>query len=67
MAFFQDEDYLELNGNALGKMGLEHIGEWHSHHKLGKHDASHTHTRTHTHGISTHMNGDESVCFYQPK
>ena len=46
-AFFnQDVDYLLKVGNHLiSKYGLQHIGEWHSHHKLGlarpsSHDAS---------------------------
>lgn len=36
-AFFnQDLDYLETTGETLvGGFGLEHIGEWHSHHRLG--------------------------------
>lgn len=34
-AFFnQDVDYLELIGEKLKEFGLQHIGEWHSHHKL---------------------------------
>ena len=47
IAFFnQDLFYLESVGNVLvRKYGLQHIGEWHSHHKLGLahpsgHDAS---------------------------
>ena len=47
VAFFnQDVDYLINVGNALvHHYGLQHIGEWHSHHKLGLaqpsgHDAS---------------------------
>ena len=37
VAFFNQElDYLNNIGNALrAKHGLQHIGEWHSHHKLG--------------------------------
>lgn len=45
-AFFnQDIDYLETIGGFLTReFGLQHIGEWHSHHRLGlshpsKHDA----------------------------
>ena len=36
-AFFrQDIDYLELVGQLLhDRFGLHHIGEWHSHHRLG--------------------------------
>ena len=47
VAFFnQDIDYLTSIGNVLVRhYGLHHIGEWHSHHKLGLarpsgHDAS---------------------------
>lgn len=47
VAFFnQDVDYLLYVGNVLvHHYGLQHIGEWHSHHKLGlahpsEHDAS---------------------------
>ena len=47
VAFFvQDLDYLSSIGNKIVyKYGLQHIGEWHSHHKLGLaspsgHDAS---------------------------
>jgi hypothetical protein len=37
IAFFnQDIEYLQQVGNALRKShGLQHIGEWHSHHRLG--------------------------------
>jgi hypothetical protein len=37
VAFFnQDIDYLKEVGNALRQAhGLQHIGEWHSHHRLG--------------------------------
>lgn len=35
-AFFnQDIQYLEFMGTELKKYGLQHIGEWHSHHCLG--------------------------------
>jgi hypothetical protein len=35
-AFFQDREYLILEGNRLQKAhGFQHIGEWHSHHVLG--------------------------------
>ncbi len=34
-AFFQDMDYLKTIGHELTrKFGLQHIGEWHSHHQL---------------------------------
>lgn len=45
-AFFnQDVEYLSRVGAKLKEYGLQHIGEWHSHHKLGLarpsgHDAS---------------------------
>lgn len=44
--FNQDEEYLKSVGKELrGNFGLQHIGEWHSHHKLGldkpsRHDAN---------------------------
>lgn len=35
-SFYQDEDYLLRQGVGLyRKHGLQHIGEWHSHHSLG--------------------------------
>lgn len=35
-AFYQDEEYLIEVGNCLRKsFGMQHIGEWHSHHQLG--------------------------------
>lgn len=35
-AFFnQDVEYLQKVGAKLKEYGLQHIGEWHSHHKLG--------------------------------
>ena len=34
--FNQDVEYLKLVGNRLlDRFGLQHIGEWHSHHQLG--------------------------------
>ena len=34
--FIQDSDYLARVGDILiNKYGLQHIGEWHSHHQLG--------------------------------
>ena len=44
VAFFQqDEDYLYNVGTLLNtRHGLQHIGEWHSHHRLGlAHPSSH--------------------------
>lgn len=44
--FSQDEEYLKSVGNELrDNFGLQHIGEWHSHHQLGlakpsRHDAN---------------------------
>ncbi|GHJ47574.1 hypothetical protein Cs7R123_49160 [Catellatospora sp. TT07R-123] len=35
-AFFQDVDYLGERGRALQRQhGLQHIGDWHSHHQMG--------------------------------
>ncbi|WP_030441317.1 Mov34/MPN/PAD-1 family protein [Actinoplanes subtropicus] len=35
-AFFQDADYLRNRGRrAQDQYGLQHIGDWHSHHELG--------------------------------
>lgn len=35
-SFYQDVEYLEkIGSNLTGKEGLCHIGEWHSHHKIG--------------------------------
>ncbi len=35
-SFFQDEDFLRDVGDTLRQRhGLQHIGEWHSHHRLG--------------------------------
>lgn len=40
-SFFQDRDYLRSAGNALFTAhGLQHIGEWHSHHALGLREPS---------------------------
>lgn len=33
--FNQDVEYLENIGSRLKEYGLQHIGEWHSHHRLG--------------------------------
>jgi hypothetical protein len=35
VSFSQDVDYLLSVGAKLREYGLQHIGEWHSHHKLG--------------------------------
>jgi hypothetical protein len=36
ISFFQDKDYLEQTGGYLNSTyGLQHIGEWHSHHTMG--------------------------------
>lgn len=35
MFFNQDINYLETIGAKLKEYGLQHIGEWHSHHKIG--------------------------------
>jgi hypothetical protein len=35
-SFYQDEDYLIKVGNELrDRFGMQHLGEWHSHHQLG--------------------------------
>lgn len=63
-AFFnQDIAYLSEVGSVLtGKFGLEHIGEWHSHHSLGLahpsgHDAS-----TIAHGMAAHRRNRFLLC-----
>lgn len=54
-AFFnQDVDYLELIGEKLKEFGLQHIGEWHSHHKLGLGSPS-------SHDAHTMQNGIDSL------
>ncbi len=54
-AFFnQDVDYLELIGAKLKEFGLQHIGEWHSHHKLGLGSPS-------SHDAHTMQNGIDSL------
>ena len=46
-SFFQDVEYLEKVGSHLtGKEGLCHIGEWHSHHKIGLKQPSNGDKRT---------------------
>ena len=46
-SFFQDVEYLEKVGSRLtGKEGLCHIGEWHSHHKIGLKQPSNGDKRT---------------------
>ena len=63
-AFFnQDMDYLSCVGAVLTrKFGLEHIGEWHSHHQLGlvrpsRHDAA-----TIAHGMVAHRRKRFLLC-----
>ena len=34
VAFYQDTEFLHVQGHALLRAGFEHIGEWHSHHQL---------------------------------
>lgn len=55
VAFFnQDIDYLAATGGVLtAKYGLEHIGEWHSHHRLGLPHPSGHDAATMAHGIRT--------------
>ena len=52
-AFFnQDIDYLTETGTILtGRFGLEHLGEWHSHHQLGLDHPSGHDAMTIAHGI----------------
>jgi hypothetical protein len=46
-AFFQDRAYLEAEATRLNDMyGLQHIGEWHSHHRLGLNEPSGGDART---------------------
>lgn len=53
-AFFnQDVEYLELIGAKLKEFGLQHIGEWHSHHKLGLGNPSGHDARTMQNGIDS--------------
>ncbi len=59
VAFFQqDIEYLEKIGNSLTNYhGLKHIGEWHSHHKLGLerpsgHDAANIQEKIDEYGFS---------------
>lgn len=44
--FNQDVEYLENIGTKLKEYGLQHIGEWHSHHHLGLPNPSGHDTRT---------------------
>ena len=51
--FNQDVAYLESVGNMLiQKYGLQHIGEWHSHHKLGFAHPSGNDAASMAHGIA---------------
>lgn len=63
-AFFnQDIDYLSGVGAVLTrKFGLEHIGEWHSHHKLGLAHPSGHDAATITHGMASHRRDKFLLC-----
>lgn len=53
--FGQDIEYLESVGSKLKEYGLQHIGEWHSHHHLGLPQPSGHDTQTMQNGID-HLN-----------
>ena len=63
-AFFnQDIDYLSNVGATLtGKFGLEHIGEWHSHHRLGLACPSGHDAATIAHGMAAHRRNRFLLC-----
>ncbi len=63
-AFFnQDVDYLSDVGAALtGRFGLEHIGEWHSHHRLGLARPSGHDAATIAHGMARHRRNRFLLC-----
>lgn len=63
-AFFnQDMDYLSKVGAILtGKFGLEHIGEWHSHHRLGLARPSGHDAATIVHGMAAHRRNRFLLC-----
>ena len=52
--FNQDVEYLEAIGTKLKEYGLQHIGEWHSHHRLGLPHPS-------GHDVQTMQNGIEQL------
>ena len=64
LAFFnQDIRYLTNVGAALtGKYGLEHIGEWHSHHGLGLAHPSGHDAATVAHGVRSHGRNRFLLC-----
>ena len=64
LAFFnQDLRYLTNVGAALtGKYGLEHIGEWHSHHGLGLAHPSGHDAATVAHGVRSHGRNRFLLC-----
>jgi hypothetical protein len=57
--FNQDVEYLETIGNVLVKeFGLQHIGEWHSHHQLGlSHPSGHDFHTVHSTIEEQHLGG----------
>lgn len=50
--FNQDVEYLKTIGTKLKEYGLQHIGEWHSHHHLGLSHPSGHDTQTMQNGIA---------------
>lgn len=64
VAFFnQDIEYLTRIGSILTtKFGLQHIGEWHSHHQLGLAQPSGHDAATLVHGISRQNLGRFLLC-----
>lgn len=50
--FNQDVEYLKTVGTKLKEYGLQHIGEWHSHHHLGLSHPSGHDTQTMQNGIT---------------
>ena len=64
VAFFnQDLEYLTNAGSVLtGKYGLEHIGEWHSHHGLGLAHPSGHDAATIAHGVRAHDRNRFLLC-----
>ena len=52
-SFYQDEDWLREAGTSLyDRHGLQHIGEWHSHHRLGLNKPSAGDIRTVVRGLA---------------
>ena len=54
-SFFPCPDHMErLGGRLFSSVGLQHIGEWHSHHRLGLAEPSHGDIRTVWTGMQEH-------------